>query len=74
MNVYPQPLTEIASRLLENDDFQTMITYRLNELSDEVLETVEPQAILEAHRERLDIKSFAEWIKHVSDHQQKAAH
>ena len=67
MNVYPPEVTKAAKTLLTNSDFATLLSYRMNELKEDVINSVEEKEIMEAHRELTDLRLFAEWITHIGE-------
>lgn len=62
MTTYPNELVRAAKNLLDNNDFNVLLRYRLKDLEEQVLTASEPNEVLEAHREYSQLRDFAEWI------------
>lgn len=56
-----------AKRLAKDPGLEFLVKFRLRALQEETMEQVDPQAIMEAHREYQSLRAFAEWLVEVSN-------
>lgn len=71
MSVYPQELVQAATNQRTNREFIMLINQRVQELTQDVVNSTDQQQILEAHTELTNVRQFAEWIEHVSEQTDK---
>ena len=67
MSVYPPELKEAAKNLLDNQDFAVLLKYRMAEIQRDIMDSDQPQQILDAHNEHAHVRGFAEWIQMLGD-------
>jgi hypothetical protein len=67
MLAYPPQVTQAAKNLLDNNDFRVLLSTRLEELKEDIVNSSEGSMILDSHAELTHVKQFAEWISHIGE-------
>lgn len=62
MQTIPINVAQAAKNLLDNEDLKLVLSYKLAELTDDVLESTEDKDVLAAKQEYTHIYDFGDWI------------
>lgn len=66
-NPNPLQIARAAKNLLDNDDFNMLMSYRAQVLTVETMSLYEKDQILATHQEYRGVKDFYEWIATVAE-------
>ena len=65
--VPPQEVCRAANNLLDNNDFNVLLSYKAQNLMQEVMQYEQSDEVLEAHREYKALEKLKDWIVYAAE-------